>query len=142
MGRRRLRRSAAADRRRAIGVRARGRPRWRRSHDPDRAGRCSEPQRQATADLLGSRLSIGVLGAPGAGPAGRAVTLMPEQAIGVFDSGVGGLTVLDECLAQLPAEDFVYFGDTAWFPYGDKTDAELCERADLIAAWLIGRGVK
>ena len=53
------------------------------------------------------------------------MTLAPEHAIGVFDSGVGGLTVLDECLAQLPAEDFVYFGDTAWFPYGDRSDAEL-----------------
>ena len=46
--------------------------------------------------------------------------LSAAQAIGVFDSGVGGLTVLDECLATLPAEDFVYFGDTAFFPYGEK----------------------
>lgn len=68
--------------------------------------------------------------------------LTPEGAIGVFDSGVGGLTVLDECLAHLPAEDFVYFGDTAWFPYGDKTDAQLRRRASEIAAWLVGQGVK
>ncbi len=64
------------------------------------------------------------------------VTLTPEHAIGVFDSGVGGLTVLDECLAQLPAEDFIYFGDTAWFPYGDRSDAQLRARAELIAVWL------
>jgi glutamate racemase len=70
------------------------------------------------------------------------VTLTPEHAIGVFDSGVGGLTILDECLAQLPAEDFIYFGDTAWFPYGDRTDAELRSRAQQIAVWLIARGVK
>ena len=77
------------------------------------------------------------------GPAaGGAVTQAPEHAIGVFDSGVGGLTVLDECLAQLPAEDFIYFGDTAWFPYGDRTDAELRARAEQIATWLISRGVK
>jgi glutamate racemase len=68
--------------------------------------------------------------------------LTPDLAIGVFDSGVGGLTVLDECLARLPAEDFIYFGDTAWFPYGDRTDAELRMRAESIARWLIGRGVK
>lgn len=68
--------------------------------------------------------------------------LSPDLAIGVFDSGVGGLTVLDECLAALPAEDFVYFGDTAWFPYGDRTDAELRGRADDIADWLVRQGVK
>jgi glutamate racemase len=68
--------------------------------------------------------------------------LSPDLAIGVFDSGVGGLTVLDECLAALPAEDFVYFGDTAWFPYGDRTDAELRGRADEIAEWLLRQGVK
>jgi glutamate racemase len=65
-----------------------------------------------------------------------------DLAIGVFDSGVGGLTVLDECLAQLPAEDFIYFGDTAWFPYGDRSDAELRSRSQEIAAWLARTGVK
>ena len=66
----------------------------------------------------------------------------PAQAIGVFDSGVGGLTVLDECLATLPAEDFVYFGDTAFFPYGEKTVDELRRRALAIARWLDAQGVK
>lgn len=70
------------------------------------------------------------------------MTLTSELAIGVFDSGVGGLTVLDECLARLPAEDFVYFGDTAWFPYGEKSDAQLRRRAGEIAAWLVAEGVK
>ncbi len=60
----------------------------------------------------------------------------------MFDSGVGGLTVLDECLAALPAEDFLYFGDTAWFPYGDKAPAELRRRAEEITGWLVGQGVK
>ena len=45
--------------------------------------------------------------------------------IGVFDSGVGGLTVLHELLVSLPHEDFVYLGDTARFPYGERTPAEL-----------------
>ena len=38
----------------------------------------------------------------------------------MFDSGVGGLTVLHECLVSLPEEDFVYLGDTALFPSGDE----------------------
>ena len=45
--------------------------------------------------------------------------------IGVFDSGVGGLTVLHELLVHLPNEDFVYLGDTARFPYGDRSREEL-----------------
>lgn len=45
--------------------------------------------------------------------------------IAVFDSGVGGLTVLHELLVQLPAEDFVYLADTARFPYGERTQEEL-----------------
>ncbi len=70
------------------------------------------------------------------------MTPAADLAIGVFDSGVGGLTVLDECLAQLPAEDFVYFGDTDWFPYGDRSEAELRDRAHLIAEWLLSTGIK
>jgi glutamate racemase len=45
----------------------------------------------------------------------------PDRPIGVFDSGVGGLTVLRALLHQLPAEDFVYLGDTARLPYGTKS---------------------
>ena len=41
--------------------------------------------------------------------------------IGVFDSGVGGLTVAREIMRQLPGEDLVYFGDTARVPYGSKS---------------------
>jgi glutamate racemase len=44
-----------------------------------------------------------------------------EQPVGVFDSGVGGLTVLHELLVSLPGEDYLYLGDTARFPYGDRT---------------------
>ena len=58
--------------------------------------------------------------------------------IGVFDSGVGGLTVLHELLVSLPHEDFVYLGDTARFPYGDKTPEQLRsfarENADVLSA--------
>ena len=42
----------------------------------------------------------------------------PTLPIAVFDSGVGGLTVLHECLVSLPEEDYLYLGDDARFPYG------------------------
>src|SRR4051812_13831295 len=65
-----------------------------------------------------------------------------ERPIGVFDSGVGGLTVLHELLVGLPQEDFVYLGDTARFPYGGRTREEL-ERFTLeIAEELLTRRVK
>ena len=50
-----------------------------------------------------------------------AVDLSPELPIAVFDSGVGGLTVLHECLVSLPEEDYVYLGDDARFPYGARS---------------------
>ena len=48
-----------------------------------------------------------------------------ELPVAVFDSGVGGLTVLHECLVSLPHEDFLYLGDTARFPYGDRSADQL-----------------
>ena len=56
----------------------------------------------------------------------------------MFDSGVGGLTVLHECLVSLPEEDFVYLGDTAMFPYGTRDPARLRERIAAIAERLLG----
>src|SRR3954453_7420494 len=65
-----------------------------------------------------------------------------DRPIGVFDSGVDGLTVLHELLVNLPHEDFVYLGDTARFPYGDRDGAEL-ERFSLeVAEELLARRVK
>jgi glutamate racemase len=60
----------------------------------------------------------------------------------MFDSGVGGLTVLHECLVSLPQEDFLYLGDTAMFPYGDKDPEQLRERIASIATLLLDRGAK
>lgn len=60
----------------------------------------------------------------------------------MFDSGVGGLTVLHECLVSLPEEDFLYLGDTAMFPYGDKDPGQLRERIERIAGLLLDRGAK
>lgn len=62
--------------------------------------------------------------------------------IGMFDSGMGGLTVLHECLVALPSEDFIYVGDTARFPYGEKSRDELERFAAQIAAFLERTGVK
>jgi glutamate racemase len=60
----------------------------------------------------------------------------------MFDSGVGGLTVLHECLVSLPEEDFVYLGDTAWFPYGTKDTGALRARIAEIAERLLGGRAK
>jgi len=62
--------------------------------------------------------------------------------IGVFDSGVGGLTVLHELLVQLPREDFIYLGDTARFPYGERSPEELAQFASDITEELLRRRAK
>ena len=62
--------------------------------------------------------------------------------IGVFDSGVGGLTVLHELLVQLPHEDYLYLGDTARFPYGERSPAQLRAFSVQNAELLIARGAK
>ncbi len=66
----------------------------------------------------------------------------PALPIAVFDSGVGGLTVLHECLVSLPEEDYVYLGDDARFPYGAKTAEELAECVDRNVRFLLERGAK
>src|SRR5205085_2777087 len=67
---------------------------------------------------------------------------MDPRPIGVFDSGVGGLTVLHECLVTMPHEDFVYLGDHARLPYGPRTSAEVRRFAHEIGAYLERQGVK
>jgi glutamate racemase len=62
--------------------------------------------------------------------------------VGVFDSGMGGLTVLHECLVTLPHEDFVYLGDGARLPYGPRPLPELRRFSREIAGYLAGQGVK
>jgi glutamate racemase len=62
--------------------------------------------------------------------------------IAVFDSGVGGLTVLHELLVRLPREDFVYLGDTARFPYGQRSAEEIERFAAEIAEELLRRRAK
>jgi glutamate racemase len=62
--------------------------------------------------------------------------------IAVFDSGVGGLTVLHECLVSLPEEDYVYLGDDARFPYGARSEDELRECVEQNTRFLLERGAK
>src|SRR5204862_8256084 len=62
--------------------------------------------------------------------------------VGVFDSGVGGLTVLQECLVTMPHEDFVYLGDHARLPYGPRPLAEVRRFVEEIGAFLESRDVK
>ena len=70
------------------------------------------------------------------------MSLSPEQPVAVFDSGVGGLTVLHELLVSLPTEDYLYLGDTARFPYGERSQAELQAFAVEIADHLLEAGAK
>ena len=62
--------------------------------------------------------------------------------IGVFDSGIGGLTVARELMRQLPAESIIYFGDTARVPYGPKSPDTVRRYSREIAGYLRERGVK
>jgi glutamate racemase len=65
-----------------------------------------------------------------------------KQAIAVFDSGLGGLTILRALRARLPHEDFFYFADTRFLPYGERPEVFLKERGVLIARALEKRGAK
>lgn len=67
---------------------------------------------------------------------------MNNHPIAVFDSGLGGLTVLRALQERLPREDFFYFADTRFLPYGDRPEIFLRERGVLIAEALARRGAK
>jgi glutamate racemase len=64
------------------------------------------------------------------------------QRIGVFDSGVGGLTVLQEIYRQLPHESVLYFGDTARVPYGTRSAAEILKFTRETLDWMVQQRVK
>lgn len=65
-----------------------------------------------------------------------------DAPIGVFDSGVGGLTVAREIIRQIPNERIVYFGDTARLPYGTKSKDTIIRYARQIVNFLMDEGVK
>jgi glutamate racemase len=66
-----------------------------------------------------------------------AASSLADRPIGVFDSGVGGLSVLNALRAELPHERFVYFADTGHAPYGERGDAFVIERTTAIARHLL-----
>lgn len=65
-----------------------------------------------------------------------------NRPIGIFDSGVGGLSVLRHIRQALPQEDLLYFADSGFAPYGNKPDDVIVKRAFSIAEFLLGRGAK
>ncbi len=70
------------------------------------------------------------------------MALLPSQPIGVFDSGIGGLTVAHAIRKLLPHESMIYFGDTAHLPYGDKSEAAIQAYSIKIADILVKKGCK
>ena len=70
------------------------------------------------------------------------MALLPSQPIGVFDSGIGGLTVAHAIRQLLPNESMIYFGDTAHLPYGDKSEAAIQAYSVKIADILVRKGCK
>lgn len=63
--------------------------------------------------------------------------ISPRHPIGVFDSGVGGLSILRALRAELPFEDFVYLADAGFAPYGERDDSFVVERARVVAQRLL-----
>ncbi len=70
------------------------------------------------------------------------MTSNKQRPIGVFDSGIGGLTVLKEIMELLPGEDTIYFGDTARVPYGNKSAETVIRYALETAEFLLGKKIK
>jgi len=69
-------------------------------------------------------------------------TVSSDRAIGVFDSGVGGLSVLREIRRELPFEHLLYIADSGYAPYGDRPASVVQQRAHAVTAFLIDQGAK
>ena len=98
-----------------------------------------ESQRRERDEDDGAAHGTRVAGQPGTPPT---IAGVDTRAVGVFDSGMGGLTVLHECLVTMPHEDFVYLGDAARLPYGPRPLPEVRQYAREIARYLQARDVK
>jgi len=70
------------------------------------------------------------------------MTLRSDTAIGIFDSGVGGLSVLKHIHASLPQEKLIYFADSGYAPYGEKTETAITERCLRITDYLLEQHIK
>ena len=67
---------------------------------------------------------------------------MATQRIGIFDSGLGGLTVFKKLKTEFPRQSFIYLGDLAYLPYGDKSNESIIERSQRITDFFIKHNVK
>jgi glutamate racemase len=67
---------------------------------------------------------------------------MDNRPIGIFDSGIGGLTVMREIMEQLPYENLIYFGDTARIPYGSRSEQTIKKYSYQCASFLKSKNVK
>lgn len=104
-----------------------------RSSKPARtAGEAAAKSRVRTSTALASAALNGT-------PAARAASQRP---VGVFDSGIGGLTVLKALVDALPAEDFIYLGDTARLPYGTKSNEVIIRYSRENTEFLLAKGIK
>jgi glutamate racemase len=72
----------------------------------------------------------------------KLIKMADQRPIGVFDSGLGGLSVLKALVEQLPSESFIYFADTHWCPYGNRKPSEVRQRSAAISRYLIGMDCK
>jgi glutamate racemase len=69
-------------------------------------------------------------------------TILNDAPVGIFDSGLGGLSILRHIRAQLPHEHLIYVADTGFAPYGDKPEHVVAERSLAVARFLVERGAK
>ena len=65
-----------------------------------------------------------------------------KRPIGIFDSGIGGVTVLSEIIKLLPNENYIYYSDSLNNPYGDRENKEIIEICDNVTKFLISKNVK
>ena len=62
--------------------------------------------------------------------------------IGIFDSGIGGLSVLQALRAELPRQDFIYIADSGHAPYGERDDVFVTARSRALTIYLLGQGIQ
>jgi glutamate racemase len=74
--------------------------------------------------------------------AGKTQDRAPHAPIGVFDSGLGGLSVLRALRSQLPSEAVIYVADSLYAPYGERDDDFIADRTLAIGEWLVKQGAK
>ena len=70
------------------------------------------------------------------------VKLEKHAPIGVFDSGVGGISVLRKIISLMPNENYIYYGDSANAPYGDRSDEEVFQLTEHVFELLLSKGAK